>query len=221
MNRERLTAVLNDQEDCNLNRHVVDDTDHIGWGINLEESLADELLEYLGVEDEDDIQTITQEQADYLRDWFIDNAIKDCYKIYGTDFFNGLSDVRREVLTNLSYNLGINRLKGFRKMNKAVLAQDWTEAAVQMLDSKAARQTGDRYQKLSGAFEHDDESYFGLSSLYDLPENETESVPIGSLTDAEIIAALENISTEVLLIELARRTGVAITISEVVPYDRS
>ena len=57
MNIGRFTATLNLQESCNLNRHLVDDTDHIGWGINLEESLPDKLLDYLGVEDEDDIQT--------------------------------------------------------------------------------------------------------------------------------------------------------------------
>lgn len=195
MNRERLTVTLNLYEACNLDRHDVDGTDHIGWGINLEEQLADELLDYLGVEDEDDIMTITQEQADYLRDWFIDLAINDCHTIYGVDFFNSLSDIRQEVLVNLSYNLGINRLKGFRKMNKAILAEDWEEVAVQMLDSKAARQTGDRYGKLASALEHNDESHLKLPTKYDThPFLEiSESIRNSELkkfSDAELITEL-------------------------------
>ena len=51
--------------------------------------------------------------------------------------------------------------------------------------------------------------------------NGTESSPIGSLSEAEIIAALPNLPLELILTEFARRTGVAITISEVVPYERS
>lgn len=197
MNRDRLTDTLNLYEACNLNRHDVDGIDHVGWGINVEEQLADELLEYLGVEDEDDIQSVTQEQADYLRDWFIDNSIKDCHAIYGEDFFNGLSDLRQEVLVNLAYNLGISRLKGFRKMNKAVLAEDWAEAAAQMLDSKAARQTGTRYQKLAGALEHDDEKYLELSNCYDVV---AADIPEGN-------SDIEARDTDELLIELHQITA--------------
>lgn len=167
MNRERLTETLNLYEACNLGRHRVRDVDHIGWGINLEEQQPDELLEYLGVEDEDDIETITQEQADFLRDYYIGVALNDCHTIYGEGFFSGLSSIRQEVLINLAYNLGLPRLKGFRKMNKAILAGDWKEAAVQMLDSRAAKQTGDRYAKLAGALEHDDETYLELPTRYD------------------------------------------------------
>ena len=199
MIRKRLTATLNLYEACNLNRHDVDGIDHIGWGINLEEQLADELLEYLGVEDEDDIQTITQDQADYLRDWFIDNSIKDCHAIYGEDFFNALSDLRQEVLVNLAYNLGVSRLKGFRKMNKAILAEDWTEAAVQMLDSKAARQTGDRYPKLAGALEHDDEKYLDLPNRYDDVVDEVDTNPdinLSELTNQQLISLMAECALE-------------------------
>ena len=45
--------------------------DHIGYGVNLEEELPDELLQYLGVEDEKRAsKEITQEQADYLLDYY-------------------------------------------------------------------------------------------------------------------------------------------------------
>ena len=176
MNRDRLQATLNRDENCILKRHQVDGKDHIGWGINLEEVLPDELLEYLGVEDEDDIQEISQEQADYLRDFYINIAEKDAIFVFGEELWASLTDIRREILTNLSYNLGLNKFKKFRKMNAAVKAGDWAKAAAEMLDSQAARsQTGERYHRLAPAFEHNDESYLQLDKQWDTP----------SLTDAD------------------------------------
>ena len=170
MNRERLQATLNRDEDCKLHRHQVEGKDHIGWGINLEEVLPDELLEYLGVEDEDEIEEITQEQADYLRDFYINIAEKDAISVFGDELWKDLTDLRREVLTNLSYNLGINRFKKFRKMIGGVKNGDWACAAAQMLDSEAARSksgTGKRYHRLAPAFEHNDEIYLELSEQFD------------------------------------------------------
>ena len=213
MNKERLRAALEQYESCNLERHAVPtdgvDIDHIGYGINLEEVLPDEVLEYLGVEDEDDIQVVTQEQADWLFDYFIyEVAHKDAIKIYG-DLFDHLSPLRQEILVNLSYNLGINKLKAFRKMNKAVLNEDWTEAARQMLDSKAAEQTGDRYNMLAGAFENDDEIWLELTTLYDQPTaTEVSTTPeLDTDTDTEDPnGLLKSVPTVTMLKELLRRT---------------
>ena len=196
MNRERLQATLNRDEDCILHRHQVDGKDHIGWGINLEEVLPDELLEYLGVEDEDEIEKITQEQADYLRDYYINIAEKDAISVFRDELWESLTDLRREVLTNLSYNLGINRFKKFRKMIGGVKDGDWAYAAEQMLDSEAARSktgTGKRYHRLAPAFEHNDESYLELSEQYDPVEDTEVNSPAGvlaSFSDAELIAEL-------------------------------
>ena len=214
MNRERLRLALAQYESCNLQRHEVQGIDHIGYGINLETPLPDELLDYLGVEDEDDIQEITQEQADYLFDHFITIAHSDAVRIYGEDVFSALSPLRQEVLINLSYNLGLSRLKAFRKMNKAVIEGDYNEAALQMLDSKAARQTGDRYEKLSAAFTKDNEVYLELPRRFDavadtIPD-ETDSEP----DDPELAEGLKSADTVDLLKsiqktlnELLRRAG--------------
>ena len=216
MNRERLEATLNRDENCNLKRHKVDGKDHIGWGINLEEILPDELLEYLGVEDEDDIQEITQEQADYLRDYYINIAEKDAISVFEDELWESLTDLRREVLTNLSYNLGINRFKKFRKMIKAVKDGDWTEAAAQMLDSEAARsQTGERYHRLAPAFEHNDESYLQLPKKFDsvaesdsptdVPEVSVfDATDLSTLSDAELMSVQNKIHAEI-----TKRLGVS------------
>ena len=193
MNIKRLRATLERDEGLNLKRHEVQGIDHIGYGINLENELPGHLLEYLGVEDEDDIEEITQEQADYLLDYFADRAEKDCITIYGGKW-ESLSPLRKEVLINLSFNLGLSRLKAFRKMNAAIRVEDWAEASAQMLDSKAAKQTGERYPRLAKAFESNAEAYLELPKSYDavpdrIPAPEDDS-PLAAFTDHELLREL-------------------------------
>ena len=198
MNKQRLRATLERDEGLNLKRHEVQGVDHIGYGINLEEELPDVLLGYLGVEEEHDIQEITQVQADYLLDYFVKNAEQDCITIYGEQW-ESLSPLRQEVLINLSFNLGLPRLKAFRKMNAAIREENWIEATAQMLDSKAAKQTGERYPRLAKAFESNGEEYLELAEKFDTPKSSNDEVgsdrPLAGATDQE------------LLDELARRLG--------------
>ena len=189
---ERLRETLKRDEGFELKRHEVQEIDHIGYGINLEQELPDELLQYLGVEAEDAIQEITQEQADYLLEYYVEVAEGDCKTIYG-DIWQRLSPLRQEVLINLAFNLGLPRLKAFRKMNAAIRAEDWTEAAAQMLDSKAARQTGGRYQRLAQAFETDVEKHLELQDVYDQP-----TVRKGGLADFSDAELLEELSRRLL-----------------------
>lgn len=63
--------------------------------------------------------------------------------------WRGLTDVRQRVLVNMAFNMGQSRLGGFRKMWAAIRAQDYEEAAVQMLDSKWAGQVGPRAPRLA------------------------------------------------------------------------
>jgi lysozyme len=61
----------------------------------------------------------------------------------------GLDQVRRDVLINMAFNLGVSRLSGFRKMWRAIHDEDWERAADEMMDSKWARQVGRRAAELS------------------------------------------------------------------------
>jgi len=63
--------------------------------------------------------------------------------------FNSLHDARLDCLINMVFNMGISRFKGFKKMIDALFIHDYNEAAVQMLDSKWARQVGSRAKELS------------------------------------------------------------------------
>lgn len=61
-----------------------------------------------------------------------------------------LSPARQDVILEMAYNLGIAGVLAFGKMWTALAAGDWDEAARQMLDSKWAKQVGQRAQDLAG-----------------------------------------------------------------------
>lgn len=63
----------------------------------------------------------------------------------------GLNKVRREILLNMAFNMGLPTLAKFKKMWAAIKLQDWEEAAKQMLDSKWAKQVGYRANELADA----------------------------------------------------------------------
>lgn len=60
-----------------------------------------------------------------------------------------LNPERFGVLCDMCFNLGINRLLGFKKMWAAIEAGDFDTAADEMLDSKWAAQVGRRSIELS------------------------------------------------------------------------
>jgi GH24 family phage-related lysozyme (muramidase) len=58
----------------------------------------------------------------------------------GSSCWSGLNEVRRAVLTDLSYQMGGTGLAHFTHMLAAVRAGHWEEASAEMLDSDYARQ---------------------------------------------------------------------------------
>ena len=57
---------------------------------------------------------------------------------------------RQSVIVNMSFNLGLTRLRGFRKALYHVnISHDFASAAREMLDSKWARQVGSRSVELA------------------------------------------------------------------------
>lgn len=55
-----------------------------------------------------------------------------------------LDSVRRAVILDMLFNLGLTKIRCFHKMFKALREGDFEEAAKEMLDSKWARQVGGR-----------------------------------------------------------------------------
>ena len=107
----------------------------IGYGHNLE------------AHGETKPESITLEQAELYLDADIKSAKNSC--MVNMPYFGLLDDIRRAVLIDMCFNLGINGLLGFKKTLGYVANGSYTTAAVEMLDSKWATQVGYRALRLS------------------------------------------------------------------------
>lgn len=81
----------------------------------------------------------------------LDNDIADAVQRLETAFpwAAALDDVRKAVLINMTFNMGIQGLAGFKNFLAAVQAGDYSKARDEMLDSIWAEQTGPRAQRLA------------------------------------------------------------------------
>lgn len=80
---------------------------------------------------------ITREMAYYLLRNDIARCEKECKK--RIPFFDKLDDQRQYALIDMTFQLGINGVKAFRKMLRALGVGNYKEAAEQCLDSKYAK----------------------------------------------------------------------------------
>ena len=154
INTDRIRKKIESVEGRKARMYMSDNIPHIGVGHNIVgRELADETLEFLGIEDEEDLLTATlsEQQIDYLFQKDLDIAMRDVANVIGLNIFNALSDTRKEVVVDMSFNLGINKFKRFKDMISNLQAGDFAKAADEILDSKAARdpKTKSRYEALA------------------------------------------------------------------------
>jgi len=125
----------------------------VGRGFNLDHSDARDQLYMAGVHPTkiDAVmkgkEPITEAQADTLFEMMLTVAENDVLRIHpqARDFPQKIKD----VLVNMSYQLGYNNLKGFEKMNKAIENRDWEGMAKEMKNSKwGKKQTPTRANRL-------------------------------------------------------------------------
>ena len=89
---------------------------------------------------------ITQTRADELLVKDFNNVLKEC-----EDNLTVWSEVGEEVkliLANMAFNLGLPRLKKFKKMLKAIDEKDYVKASEEGLDSRWAKQVYNRSHRL-------------------------------------------------------------------------
>jgi lysozyme len=81
---------------------------------------------------------------------FIENFLT---KKYGIDFYNNLNDARKMVCFSLCFNLGTHGFDDFKKMIQALKKQDFTQASMEIINSKASKQLPERYKILADVME--------------------------------------------------------------------
>ncbi len=90
---------------------------------------------------------ISHEVADLLFKDDYNRCIKDYEQL--RPLIGELDPIRRAVIIDMLFNLGLPRLKEFKKTLAAIRAKDYEEAAEEMIDSKWHRQVGYRAKRLA------------------------------------------------------------------------
>ena len=105
----------------------MDSTGHItvGYGRNLED------------------KGITKSEAEYMLINDINNAIDQMLN-HLSYVVEDLNDGRKEVIVEMIFNMGIYNVLKFRKMIAALQEHNYLKASREMLDSKWAKQVGQR-----------------------------------------------------------------------------
>lgn len=130
MNREKLSAQLNVDE----GRRALMYLDSVGkWTGGVGRNLSDRPFS------EDEIDLMLRNDIAYV-ERELDRRIP---------WWRELSEARQNVLANMAFNLGVPRLLGFVKTLDLIRAKRYDAAAAEMLDSKWARQVGDRAKRLA------------------------------------------------------------------------
>ena len=89
---------------------------------------------------------ITQEEAEMLLDMRLNAAIQAAKQF---SWWTEINSVRKDVVANMIYSLGIDGFKTFRKMITALEKKDYELASGEMLDSLWKQQVGYRALELA------------------------------------------------------------------------
>ena len=89
----------------------------------------------------------TKEHAEALFAVDLNISMTEVFNIPGVSAID--APVRKEVLINMHFNLGLDKLLEFKRMWSCIRDQDWNGAAHEMLDSLWSRQVGGRAKELA------------------------------------------------------------------------
>lgn len=118
----------------------------IGYGRNVEDNpfTAEELV-MLGRE-EFFLEAMTEEEAEFLLENDVNNIKTRLMSLFPLENLNG---PREAVCINMAFNLGIGGFFKFKKMISAVKDGYYEKAAVEMMDSRWAKQVSNRANELA------------------------------------------------------------------------
>ncbi|HOY10220.1 MAG TPA: helix-turn-helix domain-containing protein [Candidatus Omnitrophota bacterium] len=113
----------------------------VGYGFNLDDSFIRSLLDGEIVFGK---RSISRQEADVVFDVIYSNAEKDAIDFVGADTWGKIGVARQDIIIDMAYNLGRQRLFKFIKLREAIKSLDYPAAAEQMRDSLWYKQTGRR-----------------------------------------------------------------------------
>ena len=89
---------------------------------------------------------ISEERVNSVFDSEFANYVTEAKKVFPN--LDTLPEEAQEVIVNMCFNMGAPRLSKFKKFIGGVNSGDWNTAAVEMMDSRWAKQVGVRADRL-------------------------------------------------------------------------
>jgi lysozyme len=90
---------------------------------------------------------IAVDRVNSVFDKDVETYISESEKVFGN--LQQMPEEVQQVIVNMCFNMGAPRLSQFKKFIKAIHDEDWKTASVEMLDSRWAKQVGERANRLS------------------------------------------------------------------------
>lgn len=106
-------------------------------------------------------QPLSEDDVHLLLTDDLNNVRKEAESVFGDDW-QEIDGVRKEVIIDVLFNVGLPHFKQFVKFIAAVREQNWEVAATELLASHAARQNITRYHLLSTLLLTADDKYYEL-----------------------------------------------------------
>lgn len=100
---------------------------------------------------------ISQKMAFQMLEEDLEIVKRELVSIFGEEFLESIGEFRKAALVSMLFNLGKPRFLGFKKMIAAIQQKDFKSAAQHALDSKWAKQVGNRSHRAAYRLEHDKE----------------------------------------------------------------
>lgn len=85
---------------------------------------------------------ISEDEAMYLLENDIKNVVAQCQATFS--WFDGLTDIRKEAIVNLVFNMGLSTFCKFKNTISYLEQGSYELAGTELLDSNYARQVGQR-----------------------------------------------------------------------------
>jgi len=89
---------------------------------------------------------VTEDRVNSVFEKDVAIMIDEARKIFPN--LDELPEEAQQVIVNMTFNMGRPRLSQFKKFIAGVNAGDWNKAAVEMMDSRWAKQVGARAERL-------------------------------------------------------------------------
>lgn len=84
-------------------------------------------------------------ESRFLLAFDVREAVRAAEVTFGTQEWHDMPAPAQEVAVQVIFNVGLHGFSQFKKTIAAFRHHDWQKAAAELLDSRAARQTGQRY----------------------------------------------------------------------------